>query len=62
LHSNGLKQALLLVQLRRRIYGPLAFGLLRHRPDPLYSPDSHFERAYFKVEKAVDELIDLMAG
>lgn len=62
LHSNGLKQALLLVQLRRRIYGPLAFGLLRHRPDPLYSPDSHFERAYFKVEKAVDELIDLMAA
>jgi len=61
-HSNGLKQALLLVQLRRRIYGPLAFGLLRHRPNQQYSPDSRFERAYFKVEKAVDELIQLMAA
>lgn len=61
-HSNGLKQALLLVQLRRRIYGPLAFGLLRHRPSQHHSPDSQFERAYFKVEKAVDELIELMAA
>ena len=61
-HSTGLKQALLLVQLRRRIYGPLAFGLLRHRPNQQHSPDSHFERAYFKVENAVDELIELMAA
>ena len=61
-HSNGLKQALLLVQLRRRIYGPLAFGLLRHRPSQQHSPDSQFERAYFKVEKAVDELIELLAA
>jgi len=61
-HSNGLKQALLLVQLRRRIYGPLAFGLLRHRPSQPHSPDSQFERAYFNVEKAVDELIELLAA
>jgi hypothetical protein len=62
LSSPGLKQVILLVQLRRRIYGPLAFGLLRHRPDPQHSPDSPFERAYFKVEKAIDELIDSMAA
>jgi hypothetical protein len=61
-NSLGLKQALLMVQLRRRIYGPLAFGLLRHRPSQQYSPDSQFERAYFKVEKAVDQLIELMAA
>ncbi len=60
--SLGLKQALLMVQLRRRIYGPLAFGLLRHRPSQQHSPDSQFERAYFKIENAVDELIDLLAA
>ena len=62
LTSSGLKQAILLVQLRRRIYGPLSYGLLRHRPNQQHSPDSQFERAYFKVEKAVDELIDLLAA
>jgi hypothetical protein len=61
-HSTGLKQAILLVQLRRRIYGPLAFGLLRYRPSQQHSPDSRFERAYFKVEKSVDELIELLAA
>ena len=60
--SQGLKQAILLVQLRRRIYGPLAFGLLHHRPNQEHSPDSQFERAYFRVEKAVDELIELLAA
>jgi hypothetical protein len=62
LSSSGQKQVILLVQFRRRIYGPLAFGLLRHRPNPQHSPDSQFECAYFKVEKAIDELIALMAA
>ena len=61
-NTNGLKQAILLVQLRRRIYGPLAFGLLHHRPNHKHSPHSVFERAYFKVEHAVDDLIDLLAA
>jgi hypothetical protein len=60
--SWGQKAAILLIQLRKRIYGPLAFGLLRHRPNPQHRPDSQFERAYYKVEKAMDELIDLMAA
>jgi len=60
--SAGLQQALLLVQFHRRIYGPLASGLLYHRPNPQHSPDSQFERAYFKVDQAIEELIDLMAA
>lgn len=59
---SGLNPAILLVQLRRRIYGPLASGLLHHRPDPSNSPDSQFERAYLKVEKAFDELVQLLAS
>jgi hypothetical protein len=52
----------LLIQIRNRIYGPLAYGLLRHRPAQDHAPDSPFERAYYKIEKAVDELIELMAA
>ncbi len=57
---KGQKIALLMVQFRRRIYGPLAYGLLHHRPDKENAPDSKFERAYHKVENAVDDLLDLL--
>jgi hypothetical protein len=59
---KGLKKAILLVQLRKRIYGPIAFGVFHHRPDPEYCPDSAFERAYHKVDQAIDEIIQLMAA
>jgi hypothetical protein len=60
--SSGQKAAILLIQIRNRIYGPLAYGLLRHRPSQNHSPASKFELAYYKIEKAVDELIELMAA
>jgi hypothetical protein len=60
--SKGSKLTILLVQLRKRIYGPLAFGLFRTRPNPEFIPDSRFEKAYLKVEKAMDETIALMAA
>jgi len=59
---KGQKLAILLVQLRKRIYGPIAFGLFRHRPNPDHVPDSAFERAYHKVDHAIDEVIALMAA
>jgi len=62
LTENGLKAALLMVQLRRLIYGPLAFGFIRHRPNKLFAPDSKFERAYYKIEESVDKLVQLMAA
>jgi hypothetical protein len=60
--SKGTKLSILLVQLRKRLYGPLGFGLLRTRPNPEYLPDSPFEKAYLKVEKALDDVIALMAA
>ena len=60
--SKGTKLSILLVQLRKRIYGPLAFGLFRTRPNPEFIPDSRFEKAYLKVENAMDETIALMAA
>jgi hypothetical protein len=60
--QRGQKLALLLIQLRRRIYGPIAFGTLRHRPNKDLMPDSIFERAYHKIDQAFDEAIELLAA
>jgi len=60
--AKGAKLSILLVQLRRRLYGPLAFGLFRRRPDPEFLPNSRFEKAFLKVEKAVDDAIELLAA
>ena len=60
--QKGYKLALLLIQLRKRIYGPAAFGVLRHRPNPHHQPDSAFERVYHKIDAAFDEAISLLAA
>ena len=60
--QRGQKLALLLIQLRKRIYGPIAFGILRHRPNKNHMPDSSFERAYHKIDQAFDEAIELLAA
>jgi hypothetical protein len=54
--------ALPLIQLRKRINGPLAFGILRHRPNPEHRPASTFERPYHKIDTAFDEAISLLAA
>jgi len=59
---KGQKLALLLIQLRKRIYGPIAFGIFRHRPDPQHMPDSAFERVYQKIDRDFDEAIRLLAA
>ena len=60
--DKGTKLSILLVQLRQRLYGPLGFGLFSRRPDPQFLPNSPFEKAYLKVEKAMDEAISLLAA
>jgi hypothetical protein len=60
--QKGYKLALLLIQLRRRIYGPVAFGIFRHRPAPAHQPLSPFERVYHKIDAAFDEAITLLAA
>jgi hypothetical protein len=60
--QKGYKLALLLIQLRKRIYGPLAFGNFRHRPDPQHMPDSTFERIYHKLDRDFDEALSLLAA
>jgi len=60
--TSGQKQILLLLQIRKRIYGPLAHSTLVRQPDPTQIPNSKFERAYLKVDKAIDEVVELLAA
>jgi hypothetical protein len=62
LSSEGYRQAILLLQLRNRIYGPIAQGTIKNRPDPTYVPDARIERAYHKVDQSINELVDLLAA
>ena len=58
----GHKQAILLIQFRERIFGPLAYGSLVHRPSKESMPDTRIERAYHKVEESIDDLVELLAA
>jgi hypothetical protein len=60
--QRGQKLALLLIQLRKRIYEPIAFGTLHHRPNKDHMPDSTFACAYHKNDQAFDEAIHLLAA
>jgi hypothetical protein len=60
--DKGAKLSILLVQLRKRLYGPLGFGLFRRRPDERFLPNSPFEKACLKVEKAMDQAVALLAA
>ena len=58
----GQKVATLMTLFRKRIYGPLASGLLHHRPQEPYAPDSSFERQYHRVDHEIDKLLNLLAA
>lgn len=59
---KGQKAATLLTLLRKRIYGPIAAATFQHRPAAQPTPHSPFERAYAKVDHALDELLLALAA
>ena len=62
LTEKGQRTALLLTLFARRVYGPVCESVMNHRPDPQHAPKSPFEKAYQKVDRSVDELIDALAS
>jgi hypothetical protein len=59
---KGQKAAVLLTLWRKRIYGPLADAAFGRRPDSTQQPDCRWERAYHKVDSAMDELIQCFSA
>ena len=62
LNDRGSRTAILFIQVRRKLYGPVAKCQLVRRPDSENLPDSAIERAYREVNGSIDRLTELLAA
>jgi hypothetical protein len=53
---------LLFLFFHKRLCGPLANSRFHRRPDPQYRPDSRLEVAYHRADKAIQNIVDLLAS
>jgi hypothetical protein len=62
LTSKGVQVALLFLFFHKRLCGPLANSRFHHQPDPAHQPDSKLEAAYHRADKAIQNIVDLLAA
>ena len=62
LTSKGVQVALLFLFFHKRLGGPLANSRFHHRPDPQYRPHSRLELAYHRADKAIENVVRLLAA
>jgi len=62
LTPKGIQVALLFLFFHKRLCGPLANSRFHHQPDPSHRPDSKLEAAYYKADKAIQDIVDLLAA
>jgi hypothetical protein len=59
---KGVQVALLFLFFHKRLCGPLANSRFHHTPDPVHASDSKLEAAYHKADKAIQNIVDLLAA
>jgi hypothetical protein len=62
LTAKGVQVALLFLFFHKRLCGPLANSRFHHQPNPSLRPDSKLEAAYHKADKAIQQIVDLLAA
>ena len=62
LTDKGVQVALLFLFFHKRLCGPLANSRFHHKPDPANRPNSKLEAAYHKADKAIQDIVDLLAA
>jgi hypothetical protein len=62
LTSKGVQVALLFLFFHKRLCGPLANSRFHHRPNPAHPPNSKLEAAYHKADRAIQDIVDLLAA
>jgi len=62
LTDKGVKAALKFILFHKRVCGPLANSLFDHLPDEALKPASKVETAYYKADRAIQQVLDLMAA
>jgi hypothetical protein len=62
LTDKGVKAALMFILFHNRVCGPLANSLFLHQPDENLKPASKVETAYYKADRAIQRVLDLLAA
>src|ERR1017187_9795966 len=62
LTAKGIQVALLFLFFHKRLCGPLANSRFHHQPDSAHPPDSKLEAAYHKADKAIENIVALLAA
>ena len=62
LTPKGIQVALLFLFFHKRLCGPLAHSRFHHQPDAHHQPHSRLEAAYHRADKAIQQVIDLLAA
>jgi len=62
LTAKGVQIALLFLFFHKRLCGPLANSRFHNQPDPQNQPNSKLEAAYYKADKAIENIIELLAA
>jgi hypothetical protein len=62
LTAKGVQVALLFLFFHKRLCGPLAHSCFHHKPDPEHRPNSKLEVAYHKADRAIQEIVELLAA
>ena len=62
LTTKGLDVALLFLFFHKRLCGPLAHSRFHHQPHPALRPNSKLEAAYHKADRAIQDIVDLLAA
>ena len=62
LTDKGTKTALMFILFHKRVCGPLANSLFHHRPEEALKPASKVETAYHKADRAIQQVLELLAA
>ena len=62
LTPKGVQVGLLFLFFHKRLCGPLANSRFHHKPQPEHRPHSELEIAYHKADKAIQDIVDLLAA
>jgi hypothetical protein len=62
LTTKGVQVAILFLFFHKRLCGPLANTCFHHQPNIDHRPKSKLEAAYHKADKAIQEIVDLLAA
>jgi hypothetical protein len=60
LTEKGQRVAALFLLFHQRLCGPVAGGQFGRRPEQHYCPRSPLERAYYKADQAIDEIVSIL--